>query len=201
MLVHAGVSDNFNLIDGSRFAFVHTHLKVDRVILHRHLYRLDIKEEISAICIEFAHGIIITRQTVVEGLEVVDITRFHTQCSIQQLIGIDGIAYPFDGADIILVALADGHIYVNARRVLGIRNHAIGYDIGITVTVFIIFLDNRLLVFLVFFGNEFLGAEEVDDIVIIGLLHRLVNLAVCQCMIARDVKLTDLGLCLLIHGY
>ena len=200
MLIDACVTDDLDIVDGSRFALVHTHLEVDGVVLHVHLDGLYVEEEVTAVGIEFADGVIIGLQTFVEGLEIIDITGFDTQGSVQILIGIDGVTDPFDGADVVLVSFADGHIDIHAVGVLGVWNSAVRNDIGVTITVFVVFLDNRLFVFLVLGGNEFLGAEEVDDIVIVRFLHRLVDLTVGQRMVAGDIDLTDFRFGFLVHG-
>ena len=200
MLIDACVSDDIYLIDGCGFAFVHTHFKVDGVILHIHFDRLDIEEQVTAVGIEFADRVIIVGQTVIEGLEVIYITGFDAQSSIQQFVRIDGVSHPFDRTDIVLVSFADRQIDIDARRVFGVRHHAVRHDICVAITIFVVFLNNRQFVFFVLFGYEFLGTEEVDDIVIVGLFHRLVNLAVCQRFITRDINLSDFGLGLLVDS-
>ena len=64
----------------------------------------------------------------------------------------------------------------------------------------VILLDNRLFVLLILLANEFLGPKEVDDIVIIGFLHRLVDLAMGEVLVAGDIDLSDLGFGLFIHA-
>ena len=66
--------------------------------------------------------------------------------------------------------------------------------------MFVVLLDNRLFVLLVLLANEFLGSKEVDDIVIVGLLHRLVDLAMGEVLVTGDIDLSDLGFGLLIHS-
>ena len=200
MLVYACVSYDLHLIDRGRLALKHTHLEINRVTLHIHLHRIHIEEQVSAVRIEFAYRIIIPRQSVIQGLEVIYIARFHTQYRIQIIIGIHRITYPFDRTDIVFVSFADCHIDIHACRILRIRHYAVGDDIRVTVTVLVIFLNHRLFVFLIFLGDELLGAEEVDDIVIVRLLHRLVDLAVRQGLITGDIDLSDLGLRFLVNS-
>ena len=64
----------------------------------------------------------------------------------------------------------------------------------------VVLLDDRLFVLLILLANEFLGSEEVDDIVIVGLLHRLVDLAMGEVLVSGDIDLADLGLDFLIHA-
>ena len=201
MLIHTRVTHYLHLIDRRRLAFVDTHLEINRVVLHVHLHRLHIEEQVSAVGIEFAHRIIIPRQTVIERLEVIHIAGFDTERSVQVLVRINGVAHPFHRTDIVLVAFADGHIHIHARRVFGIRYHAVRYNIRIAETVLVVFLDHRQLVFLIFGGDEFLGAEEVDDIVIVRFLHCLVDLPVRERLVTGDVYLTHFGLHFLIHPH
>ena len=200
MLVHTRVADDVHLVDGSRLAFVHAHLKIDGVILHVYLHRLDVEEQISAVGIEFAHRIVVSRQTVIQRLEVIDIAGLDAQRGVQELVRIHGVAYPFDRTDIVFVAFAHRHIDIHTRRVFGIRHHAVRHDIGVAITVLVVFLDDRRFVFLVFLGHEFLSAEEVDDVVIIRLLHRLVDLQVGQGFVAGNVNLAHFGLGLAVHA-
>ena len=200
MLINAGVSDNLDLVDRRGFALVHSHLKVDGVVGDIDLYGLDVEEEVPAVGIEFGHRIVVVGETVVEGLEVIDIAGFDTQRSVQQFVRIDGIADPFDGAHVVLIALANGHVDIHAVRILRVRNDTIRHDICIAETMLVILLDNRLFVLLVLLANEFLGPEEVDDIVIVGLLHRLVDLAMGEVLVTGDIDLSDLGFGLLIHS-
>ena len=200
MLVHARVSFYSYLIDSSRLTFVHAHLEINRVVRNIHLHGVNIEEEIAVIGIQLAHRIIIVGQAVIEGLEIIHITRFDTQRSIQELIRINRVTHPFDGADVVFIPLADGHIDIYTVGVFRVRYYRVCYNIRVSITVFIIFLDYRLFVFLILLGHEFLGAEKVHDIVIVGLFHRLVDLAVSQGVVAGDINLADLGFRLLIDS-
>ena len=149
MLIDTRVSDNLDLIDGRRLTFVHTHLEINRVIRYVHFHRFYIEEQVSAVGVQFAHRIVVSRQTVVEGLKVIDVTRFDTERHIQNLVRINGVTHPLDRTNVVLVTFADGHIDIDARRIFGVRYHAIGYDIRVTITVLIVFLYHRLLVFFI----------------------------------------------------
>ena len=78
MLVYACITYDFHLIDGCRFTFVHSHLKVNGVVLHIHLHRFHIEKEVSSVGIEFAHRIVVVDQAVVQRLEVIYIAGFDT---------------------------------------------------------------------------------------------------------------------------
>ena len=118
---------------------------------------------------------------------------------VEILVRIDGVTHPADVAEVVFVTLVDSHIYIYACGVIGCGAHAIGYDIGVAVTDLVVFLNDSFLILLILLGHEFLGAEEVDDVVVIGFLHRLVNLVVRQGLVAGDVDVSDLGLDLFIH--
>ena len=96
MLIYACVTDDFDIIDGCGFPLVHTHFKINGVILYVHFYRLYIEEQISSVRIEFADGVVIPCQTVIESFEIIHVSWFDSQCGIQIFIGIDGISHPFD---------------------------------------------------------------------------------------------------------
>ena len=92
----------------------------------------------------------------------------------------------------------DGHVHVHARGVFWVGHDAVGDDIRVAVAVLVVFLDDGSLVFLVLLGDEFLGTEEVDDVVVVGLLHRLVDLSVREGLVAGDIDLAYFGLHFLI---
>ena len=55
-----------------------------------------------------------------------------------------------------------------------------------------------MFVFLKLGGDELLRTEQVDDVVVVRLFHRLVDLRVAECLVAGDVDLADLRLGFLI---
>ena len=199
MLIDASVADDIDAIDSGRFALVHTHLEVDRVILYSHFDRLHVEEEITTVVIEFSHGIVVLLQTFVEQFEVIGVTFLDTECSIQKFVRINGIADPRDVADVVFVTLAHGQVDIHTGRIFGIGHYAVGYDIGIAITDLVVLGDNGILVLLVLFGNEFLGTEEIGDVVIVGFLHRPVDLGVRQSLVTGDIDFCDLGFGLFVH--
>ena len=198
MLVHARVTYYIYLIDGSRSALVDPHLEVNGVVVHIHLDGIDVKEEVTLIGVQFRHGIIVLRESFVELLEVIRRAGLDTQDGVEVVVGVDGVADPVDGADVVLVALADGHIDIDSRGVFGVGGYTVGNDVGITVTKFVVLLDDGFLVVLELGGDELLGAEEVENVVVIRLFHRLVDLGMRECLVAGNVDLADLGLGFLI---
>ena len=71
MLIYARVTYNIDLVDRCRTTFVDTHLKVDGVVIHIHLDRLNVEEQVTLVGVELAHGIIVLVQTFVQLLEVI----------------------------------------------------------------------------------------------------------------------------------
>ena len=65
----------------------------------------------------------------------------------------------------------------------------------------VVFLNNGRFIFLVLCCHEFLGSEEVDDVVIIRLLHRLVDLQIRQVLVAGNVNLAYFRFLFLIHSH
>ena len=199
MLVHARVSYNIDFINSSRFSLVHTHFKIDRVILYINLHGFHIEEEIAAVCVQFAHSVVIRLEPFIESLEIIHISGFDTEGGIQQFVGIDGISDPFDRAYVVFVSLAESDIHINPVWVLGVRHYAVRNDVCVAVTILVVFVNDGLFVFFVFGGDEFLGAEEVDDMVVIRFLHRFVDLQVTQRFVPRQVDFSYLCLYFLIH--
>ena len=66
--------------------------------------------------------------------------------------------------------------------------------------MFVVFLDDSDFVFLVFLSDKFLCAEEVDDVVVVGFFHRLVDLSVGECFVAGEVYFTHFGLGFLVDS-
>ena len=118
---------------------------------------------------------------------------------VQLLVRIHRISHPLDVTDIVFVTLKDLQIYIHTSRIIGTRNDTIGDDVGIPITQFVVLLNHGFLVVLILFFHELLGAEEVDDIVIIGLLHHLVYLVVAQGFVTIDIDMRHLGLDIFIH--
>ena len=126
-------------------------------------------------------------------LEVVGVTFLHAECSIQQLVRINSITDPSDVTDIVFIAFTDGHVDIHAGWVFGIRHDAVCHNIGIAVAYFVVLGDNGIFVLLIFLGHKFLRAEEVGDMVIIGLLHGVIDLRMRQRLVTSDINLCDLG--------
>ena len=198
MLINTRVTDDVDAVNRRRFAFVHAHLKVYRVTRYGYLHRINIEEQIASVSIEFCHSVIVRLQTLVQQLQVIYVAFLDAQRHIQVLVRINGIAHPRDIPHVVFLTLADGHVDVHAIRVIRIRHHAIRHNIRVTITDLVVLLDNRRLVFLVLFGHELFRAEQVRDMVIVGLLHRMVNLRMRQRLVTRDINLPDLRLHFLI---
>ena len=78
VLVNTGVSDNIDFVDSSGLALVHTHFEINGVVLYVDLHRFYVEEEITAVGIEFADGVVVGLEALVEGFEVIDISGFDT---------------------------------------------------------------------------------------------------------------------------
>ena len=148
-----------------------------------------------------ADCVIVFREAFVQFLEIVHVTFFEAQHIVQVLVRIDRVADPADVADIVFVTLVDGHVHVYARGVFGVRNYRVRHDVCVTVTYLVVFLDDRFLILLELLGDEFLGAEEIGDVVVVGLLHRTVDFQVRERLVAGDIDFADLGFLFLIDVY
>ena len=199
MLIDTGVADDVDFVDGGRLPLVHAHLVVDGVAVDTHLDGLDIEEEVALVGVEFGDGIIVLVEAFVEFLEVVGVAALDAEDGVEVFVGVNGVADPCDVAEEVLCALIDSEIDIDAGGIFGGTDYAVGDDLGVAVADFVVLLNDQLLVILKLLRDEFLGAEEVDDVVVVGLLHGVVDLVVSQRLIARDVDVSDFGFRLFVH--
>ena len=199
VLVHARVTYYINRINGSRLSLIHAHLKINGIIINAHFNRFYIKEEIPLIGIEFRYRIIILVQAFIELLEVVGVTFLNTQYRIQIIVRIDRVAHPLDITKDIFLSLIYSQIDIYTRGVLWRTNDTIRQNNRITITNLIVFFNDQFLIVFKFGSNELLGTEEVDNVIIICLLHRKIDLVIRQSLVALNVYMPHLGLDFLIY--
>ncbi len=199
VLIDAGVADDVDFVDSGGLPLVHAHLVVDGVAVDTYLDGVHVEEEVALVGVEFGDGVIVLDEAFVEFLEVVGVAAFDAEDGVEVFVGIDGVADPCDVAEEVLLALIDSEIDVHAGGVFGRADYAVGDDLRIAVADFVVLVDDQLLVVLKLLRDEFLGAEEVDDVVVVGLLHGVVDLVVSERLVARDVDVSDLGFRLFIH--
>ena len=98
----------------------------------------------------------------------------------------------------VLIALLYLNVYVYRLVIVG--HDRVSHDMRITITMLIVLTDEQLLIFVVKIGNKLLRAEEMADVaLLIGLLHRPLQLLLIECVVSGDIYLVDLHLFLLVH--
>ena len=65
----------------------------------------------------------------------------------------------------------------------------------------VVFLYYGLFVFLILGGYEFLGSEEIDNMVVIRFLHCLVDLQIRKSLVSCNINLAYFRLSFLVHSY
>ena len=111
---------------------------------------------------------------------------------------MDGIAGPGNVPEIVSLALVELEVYTEASGfhiVDGILDNA-----SITVTGFVELADQVKLVLGIFLFVEFLAAEEVVDLLRLGLLHRPFELEVGDALVAFEVYVPDPDFLTLVNG-
>ena len=160
VLVEAVVTIDSYAADMSLRTFRDTHLQIDAVANDVHLDGVELIEQITVVPIGITHGVFILCESLVEVLLVVDVAFLHTENVGQSLyvahpIGwIHRVAHPRDVADEVFLTLVHLHIDVDVLRVD--VPHAVLDDDGIAEAVFVVFLDEFLLIFLPAIGRELL---------------------------------------------
>ncbi len=96
------------------------------------------------------------------------------------------------------MSLLDIDIDVDLIVVIG--DDGLVVDFGVVVAVLVIVVDERDEVFLVEVFDELLGSEEVEESLLVGLLHGAVELAIAHDVVAMEAKLVHLDFILLVNG-
>ena len=164
VLIEAVVTIDADAADVSLRSFGDAHLQIDAIANDVHFHGVELIEQITVVPIGITHGVLVLGESLVQVFLVVDVALLHVEDVAQAhyvtyTIGrINRVAHPCDVTDVVLPAFVDFHIDVDMLRI-GIP-HAVLKDDGIAITVFVVFLDELLLVFLPALGSELLGLEE-----------------------------------------
>ena len=137
---------------------VDSHLEVDGVADDVHLGGLERVEDVSVVPIEVANGVVVLNKSLFHELLVVDIALVHSELRTQEVGGVDGVADPVDVSDVVFLAFVDLDVDVH---VLGIVvPNTVFHDDGVAESVFVVFLDEFLLVFFPALRGIFLSLQE-----------------------------------------
>ena len=91
-------------------------------------------------------------------------------------------------------------MHVNINSAVIERCDAVHYNLCITITQFVILVNNELLVFFVFFFDELFSAEKIDQLVLfVGFFHDTFQFLVRQDSISINRNLIDFNLFLLVN--
>ena len=192
------------MADVSLSAFDNPHLKVDRVAHDVDLGRLQVVEQVTAVPVLVAHGVLVFRQSLVHQLLVVHVALLHAEDAAQIVGREHRIAHPCYVADVVFLAFIHLYEYVD---VLGVYvPHAVAHDVCVAVTQLVILVDKVLLVFLVTLGRVLLRFQERRELA--RLVHLLESalleqaafyLIVGKLFVTLDYDLAHLHLLLLVN--
>ena len=198
LLIQPVVAVDDHLINTCLLALIHAHLQVDGVALDARLDGDKLVEEVAIVHIQVGDSIVILLCALVEQFLVVDIALADAQHFVEHGGRIDGVAHPRHTVDVVFLALVDGD--VNVDRLVVVVDHTVGHDDRIAVALLVILVDDALLVVLIVRAHKLLLAEELEQVAfLIGLLHRALDLAVAQHLVAGDVNLVHLDFVVLVH--
>ena len=205
IFIQTVVTVNDHTVDGSLRTFLNTHFQRDRVVIHIYFYRVGTKEYVTIIIIDIGYGIFICRQTFRQLFLVIHLTRLHSEDRLQKIRSVLRITHKTNVFQIILVPFFQ---FQEDIDLLLIKIHnTISQQYRVTITMFVIFGDNVLLIFFVFFRSELLRAECFQDTglpvvrnteLFVRFLHRLLQVPARQSLIPLKVNTMNLRLFILI---
>ena len=199
VLVQAVVTVDADFVDGGLTSFVDAHFQVDGVAHDVHLHGFEVVEEVTVVVVQVADGVVVGIESFVQQLLVVNVALLHLQQEVQVFGCIEGIAHPRHVAQVVLLSFVDLHEYVDGAFVVGAN--AVLHDHGVAVAQLVVLVDDQLLVGLVVFFNELLGAEQVDEFAFfIGLLHHPFQLLGGEGLVADDGDFVHFHFLLLVDG-
>ena len=110
------------------------------------------------VIIEVGCSIFVFGNSLLKKLLIVHIALFHPQDTVQLQCGINRVAHPGDVAEVVFLPFVTLHIDINMLRVY--VPNAVFQNGSIAITIFIVFLDEVLLVGSPAFRRELLCLEE-----------------------------------------
>ena len=189
VLIHAAVTVNLDSVDCSLLSFRHSDFKIHRVAVNIHFYRLYAVEHISVIIIMVSNSVFVCVQTFSYVLLVVDVTLVHAKHSVESLGAIDGVAHPTDIAHIIALSFIDVEIHVNC--VVAVINYTVRFNNGVSVSQFVIFLYDAVLVLVIVLCDELLSLEQTLEALLISLLQETSTKESSDELLARNIIVTS----------
>ena len=158
VLIESCVAVDAHSADMCLLSLEDSHLQVDGVAHDVHLCRLQVIEEVSVVPVVVAHGVLIFAESFAEQLLVIHIALLHAEHTVEIVGGEYGVAHPCDVADIVFLSFCDFQIYVHVLGV--VFPHAVFQYCGIAVSQLVVFVEQRLLAFLISLRRELGGFQE-----------------------------------------
>ena len=125
---------------------------------------------------------------------------------VQDIGPVNGVTHPFNIADVVFLSFIYVEIDVHALLVEG--HYAVGYQEGIAVTQFVIFVDEVVLGFLVLLVDKLLRTEPATHVLafVYGLQHAFgdkgtLDFLLWQVVVTGDVDVVHLHLVFLVDVY
>ena len=197
VFIQTVVTVDADFIDSSLTAFEDTHFQVDGVTYDIYFHGVERVEEVTVVVVEVADSVFICTGTLFQQLLIVDVALLHTEQEIQLLGRIEGVTYPRYIAQVVFLSFFDFH--EDIHRTVVIRLDAVFYNHGITITQFVVFVYNQLLVGFKIFFDELFGTEKVEQFAFfIRFLHHTFQLLGCDGLITGDCNLMYLYLLLFV---
>ena len=173
-------------------ALYDAHLEVDGVSYDVDLCGVEAVEDVALVPVHVSDGILVAREAFLYEFLVIHVAFLHAE-DIRELLGvIYRVAHPFDVADVVFLSLIDLYEDIDVLVVVG--RDAVGYDACVAIAVFVVFLYEVLLVFLISFGSVFLRLEEGVELTrLVGLCQRALGEERTLDFLQRHLVVSDDG--------
>ena len=190
-----------DIVQGGLLAFGDTDLHIHRVSGNVQLHRIDVEEQIAVVPVDLCDILVsllaASGKPVLHGDHIIRVTLLDLQDLVQVIGGIDRVSSPCNIPEVVFLSLVELEIDGKAARfnvVDGIPD-----DPGITITGFLELADHVVLVIGILLLVEFLAAEEVVELVRLGLLHGPGEGEVLHSIVSIEVDVLDSDLFPTVH--
>ena len=131
---------------------------------------------------------------------VVYISLFHPEQVVQLFRWIERVTYPGDIAQVVFITFI--YLDVNVYCFVIKWGNTVFDDHCVTVSQFVILVDDKLFVFFIFFVDELLGSEQVFQLTFfVGLLHHTFQFRSLDGFVSNDGNLVYFNFFLLVDIY
>ena len=210
ILIEAVVSVDAHTADMRLRSFKYAHLEVDRVAHDVHFSRVELIKQVSVVPILITYGIVVFREAFLHQLLVIHVTLFHSKDIAQSrpvahAIGrINGIAHPRDVAQVVFLTFV--HFHIDVHMLVIVVPNTIFHNDSIAESVFVVFVDKVLLVFLPALRRVLLRLKEIGELACLVRLREgtfgeesSLDFLFAQLFVAIEHDVAYLHLLLLVH--